>query len=195
MKILKTFDATPVAMVLSFYDGRFEYVTPALLNILGYTNKEIYQQGLTITHPDDIALSNQLRLQLEADPFTPVVIEKRYVHKSRAVITSILTMVAQPSENGKIQRFIAQIVNVTEQKRIENALQLFRTLVHHSNDSMFVIDPFTSIILDANKQASDDLGYSNDELLKLQMTDIMDSMRHKDSCQKYVTDLRCSPKK
>jgi diguanylate cyclase (GGDEF)-like protein/PAS domain S-box-containing protein len=193
--LIKLFDATPVAMLLSLCDGSFEYVNPALLNMLGYTSEEIYQQGLTITHPDDIAESNLIRLQLQADPFTPVVLEKRYLHKSGAIITGIVTMVAQPSENGKIQRFIAQVVNISEQKRIENALQLFRTLVLHSNDSIFVIDPITSIILDANKQASDDLGYSNDELLKLQMTDIMECMQDQDSWQKYVADLRCSPKK
>lgn len=52
-QLLRVFDATPVPMVLSRPDGRFEYVNPALLELLGYNKEEIYQPHIIISHPDE----------------------------------------------------------------------------------------------------------------------------------------------
>jgi PAS domain S-box-containing protein len=48
----------------------------------------------------------------------------------------------------------------------------FRDLVDASNDAVFVIDPGSARIVDVNRQASDALGYSRDEVLRLHVFDV-----------------------
>ena len=162
------FDATPVPMALSRPDGSFEYVNPALMNMLGYTEQECYSKDLILSHPDELPINRQIRQSLLEDPFTPITIEKRYLHKSGKSIPALLTIVAQPNAQGAVQRFIAQIVSLEKQKQTENALQLFRTLIQQSNDAMFVVEARTGRLLDVNEAAVDSLGYSLDELLTKQ---------------------------
>lgn len=184
------FDATPVPMVLSRPDGSFEYVNPAFLDMLGYTEQECYADGLIISHPDDVALNRQVRQSLMKRPFTPVIVEKRYLHKSGKVIPALLTIVAQPDEQRRVHRFIAQIVNLEQQKQTEHALQRFRTLIQQSNDAMFVIRAEDARILEVNNKVSEVLGYSQEELLTLCIMDIEATLSSLAQWQSHIDHVR-----
>jgi len=184
--VKKIFDITPVAMVLSRIDGSFEYVNPALLNLLGYTEQEIYRKDIIISHPEESQINAEIRHKLQTDPFKPITIEKRYITKSGHVIYGMLTMVAQPDDYGKVKRFIAQIVDLTESKKIENTRKLFRTLIDHSSDAIFVIDPDTAKFLDANNTACINLGYSYNEIRELGVIDIEAILPDNFSWQRHV---------
>ena len=190
--VVKIFDATPVATVLSNIDGSFEYVNPALLSLFGYSEAEIFQKNVIISHPDEAKINETIRQKLQADPFTPITIEKRYIHKSGKVISGMLTMVAQPDGNGGILRFIGQIVDLTERKKLENTRQLFRTLVDHSSDSIFVIDPTNGLFIDANETACKSLGYSHSELRTLGVVDIETILPNNFSWQAHVESVKNS---
>jgi len=62
--------------------------------------------------------------------------------------------------------------DVTERRRADQSLKLFRTLLDQSNDSIEVIDPDTLRFLDCNASAHRDLGYSREEFLSLTVYDI-----------------------
>jgi PAS domain S-box-containing protein len=62
--------------------------------------------------------------------------------------------------------------DITERKRAEESLQLFRMLIDQSNDAIEVIDPETLRYIDINGRACVDLGYSRDELLSMRVYDI-----------------------
>ncbi len=62
--------------------------------------------------------------------------------------------------------------DITERKRAEEALTLFRTLVDRTNDAIEVLDVETGRFLDMNERACLDLGYSREELLSLTVFDI-----------------------
>jgi PAS domain S-box-containing protein len=62
--------------------------------------------------------------------------------------------------------------DVTERKRAERSLRLFRMLIDESNESVEVVDPGTLRILDVNQKACSSLGYSREELLCLRIPDI-----------------------
>ncbi len=71
--------------------------------------------------------------------------------------------------------------DVTERKRAEKSLQLFRMLVDHSNDAIEVVDPETLRFIDINGRACIDLGYAREELLSMRVFDIdpnLDESRH-----------------
>ena len=189
------FDATPVPMALSRPDGSFEYVNPALMNMLGYTEQECYSKDLILSHPDELPINRQIRQSLLEDPFTPITIEKRYLHKSGKSIPALLTIVAQPNAQGAVQRFIAQIVSLEKQKQTENALQLFRTLIQQSNDAMFVVEARTGRLLDVNEAAMDSLGYSLDELLTKTVMDIEETLSTPDDWQRMLDIFRRERKK
>jgi PAS domain S-box-containing protein len=63
--------------------------------------------------------------------------------------------------------------DVTERRRSEESLRLFRMLIDQSNDAIEVIDPETLRFIDINGRACLDLGYSREELLSLSVYDIV----------------------
>ena len=74
--------------------------------------------------------------------------------------------------NGKIGGLLIFSEDITERKRAEEGLRLFRTLVDNSIDAFEVIDPATGRILDASKIDCAELGYTREELLKLTVFDL-----------------------
>ena len=62
--------------------------------------------------------------------------------------------------------------DITERRRAEESLQLFRNLIDQSNDAIEVIDPITFRFIDCNETAYRTLGYSREEFLSLTVFDI-----------------------
>src|SRR5580698_1895784 len=73
---------------------------------------------------------------------------------------------------GGVARVACIMEEVTEFKRAEQSLALFRTLIDQSNDAVEVIDPETLRFIDINEKACNDLGYTRQELLALTVYDI-----------------------
>jgi PAS domain S-box-containing protein len=74
--------------------------------------------------------------------------------------------------NGNVRGAMGVFVDITERKRAENSLRLFRMLVDQSSDAIEVIDPETLRLIDINGRACTDLGYSREELLSMSVYDI-----------------------
>jgi len=62
--------------------------------------------------------------------------------------------------------------DITDRKRAEESLKLFRALIERSNDAIEVVDPETGRFLDVNETGCADLGYSREEFLSLRVSDI-----------------------
>ncbi|WDE10109.1 EAL and GGDEF domain-containing protein [Thalassomonas haliotis] len=163
--LLRVIDAMPIAMVLSRVDGSLEYVNPALKQLLGYPDDEIYQPDVVISHPASMTINKTIRQHLKDDPYNPVIIEKQYLHKSGSIISGLLTMVAQADNKNNIKRFIAQIVDLTQLKQTQASLFLFKTLLDNSNDAIYVVDLQSKLFIECNQTACRQLGYSRDELI------------------------------
>jgi PAS domain S-box-containing protein len=76
------------------------------------------------------------------------------------------------AEDGTLRGCVGTTQDITERKRTEGSLRLFRSLVDHSTDAIEVIDPETGRFLDVNEKGCQDLGYSREELLALSIFDI-----------------------
>ncbi|MDG5817496.1 PAS domain S-box protein [Natronococcus sp. A-GB7] len=92
---------------------------------------------------------------------------------------------AYPSETGLSVYFR----DVTERKERERELELFRTLLDHSNDVVLVIEPESGRILDANETACRRLGYDRNELLELSVPDIERRFADIDDWRAHVEDV------
>jgi len=190
-KMKRIFDATPVPMVLSRPDGSFEYVNKAMLNLLGYSKSEIYQTDIIISHPDNFEANKTIREHLRNDPYSSVVIEKKYLHKSGKTIEGLLTLTAEPDEEGAIKRMIAQVVDLTEQKKTDASLLMFKTLLDSSSDAIYVIDSKSSYIIECNQPGYLTLGYKRDEVVgKLKVSDINPKMARKGAWKKLTNELK-----
>jgi PAS domain S-box-containing protein len=75
-------------------------------------------------------------------------------------------------ERGHIVKLRGTAQDITERKRDEESLRLFRALIDQSNDSIEVIDPETFRFLDVNERACLDHGYSREEFLSMNVFDI-----------------------
>ena len=63
-------------------------------------------------------------------------------------------------------------IDITKLKTAEKKLLLFNEVVDNSNDLIFVVNPASSKILNANNHASLSLGYSREELINKKVADI-----------------------
>jgi len=81
---------------------------------------------------------------------------------------------------GKIVGLVGTGRDVTERRRAEEELRLFRALVDQSTDSFEVIDPETGCFLDINECGCVELGYARGEFLGLTIFDVDPSMSRAD---------------
>ena len=179
-------------MVLSFPNGKLEYVNPALKEMLGYEGEHIYADDVVITHFDDIEINEDIRERLTLDPFTSIQIEKRYQHRLGHAIYAQLNIVAQADDkdDSVVKRYISHIIDLTEIKKADAAEILLNHLVNQSNDAIYVVDPKFCQLLNCNHLAYRRLGYSKDELLKLTVPQIMPNLRINDSWQEHVQSIQ-----
>jgi PAS domain S-box-containing protein len=75
-------------------------------------------------------------------------------------------------------------------EKAERELDLFRNLIDKSNDSIFIIEPETAKILDANYKACITLGYGRPELLNLTLFDIGEHIPDNSAWIDYVGKVR-----
>ena len=85
-----------------------------------------------------------------------------------------VTTSALRDSDGEVIAGIEVVRDLTERKKAENELRLFRNLINQANDAIFVIDPATGRFLDVNDKACSNLGYDREELLGLTVLDVDD---------------------
>ncbi|MGO9318037.1 MAG: PAS domain S-box protein [Terracidiphilus sp.] len=123
------------------------------------------EQALARIHPEDF------------DKFQRSTInEKGYLESEYRIVLPDGTLKyvfgsAHPvlDRNGEIAEVVGVIVDITERKRAEEALResetRFRTFVDHAADAFFMLDFEQGTILDVNRCACEDLGYTRQELI------------------------------
>ena len=116
------FDGAPIGMALVGIDGRWLQVNPALCEIVGYPRAELLTKTFQdLTHPDDLEAQLEFMHEVLADEMASYSMEKRYFHADGDAVWVNLSMSLVRDDGGAPLYFVAQIEDVTERKRVEEA--------------------------------------------------------------------------
>ncbi|MGC2467088.1 MAG: PAS domain S-box protein [Candidatus Acidiferrum sp.] len=163
----KIFENIPATIAFIGQDGHLELVNPEWERTLGWTLEEIRKQNLDLLadfYPDP-DYRKKMRDLIAAS--TGEWTDRRVRAKDGRVIDLVVAVVHLSDGSS-----IAIGRDITERKRAEQSLLLFRMLIDQSNDAIEVIDPETLRFIDINGRACLDLGYSREELLSLSVYDV-----------------------
>lgn len=121
---------------------------------------------------DRAVFESEIQYKLE-ESFAGKVVqyEMSYKYPERGQRELLISYFPIAGQEG-VDRVACVLRDITEKKKAERALKLFRTLIDHSSDAVGVVDPETGRFLDVNEKACRDFGYTRDELLSLSVSDI-----------------------
>jgi PAS domain S-box-containing protein len=139
------FDLSSIGMTQVSPEGRYLRVNRKLCQMLGYSEQEMLHLTLhQVTHPDDREFSAATLNASFADGSKEYSIEKRYVRKDGAIIWVVINWTAVPDAEGRLLRTVANIQDITDRKRAEEALRAkeaqLRAILDNSTAVVFVKD-------------------------------------------------------
>lgn len=165
----ETFENAAVGVAHIAPDGRWIRVNRRVCGLVGYSNDELARKSFQeITHPEDLDSDVWHVRRLLAGDAESYSIEKRYLHKKGSVVWGNLTVSVARDAAGKVEYFIAVVVDITERKAQQLALERsearLRRIFASNVVGMIRWDLDRSLILDANDEFLNMTGYSRDDV-------------------------------
>jgi PAS domain S-box-containing protein len=156
-KFRSIYENSSVGKSMTSFDGVLK-ANKAYCEMLGYSEEELNSiNWKTITHKDDIQFDQEkvdliLSGEKEFDSW-----EKRYIHKDGHIVWVNITSTLLRNSSGKPLFFIAEFRDISKRKHAEIALreseERFKILFEKAPDAMFLADPETRKIVEANEAA------------------------------------------
>ena len=143
-------------------DGRFIAANLALQKMLGYTEGELQGRTLSdITHEEDRA-ATEARIQEGHEGQRRVYrVEKRYLRKDGAIMWADVSLVFVPASGSNSAFFSAVIIDRTDRKRAEEALQKAQVELAHATRVMTMGEITSSIAHEINQPLGAIVNYGN----------------------------------
>lgn len=161
-------------------DYMFKYANQAVSDIFEYSAEEMLNWGpkecySRIVHPDDMAfVMEQARRRHVGEKGVVVNYAWKAITK-RGKTKWVETYSKAISFGGKGADLVTMI-DISDSRRAEVALRKseasYREIFDAANDAIFVHDPETGAILDANRRMCEMFGYSQGEVRKLSVDDL-----------------------
>ncbi len=125
------FDHAPIGMALISLQGKWRKVNQPLCDMIGYAESELLAtSSQRLTHPDDLAIDQTFVQLVLADQLKTYQMEKRYFHKEGHIVPVMLSSSLVRNADGKPLYFIAKIEDITQRKKMEEALFAEKDLAH-----------------------------------------------------------------
>ncbi|WP_108482033.1 PAS domain-containing sensor histidine kinase [Oceaniglobus ichthyenteri] len=158
-----SFDNSTVGNAVIGLDGAILQANRALCDLLGYPEEKLLCLDFqSITHPDDLQGDlNQLEL-LKTGEIPSYQIEKRYIRANDTIMWGLLSVGIVRDAAGNPDHFISQIVDITEQRRLNEMKSEFVATVSHE-----LRTPLTSILGSLDLMSSMDEETFSDDVQRL----------------------------
>ncbi len=137
--IFKTlFENSVIGMSITSFDGMI-LTNAAFRLMVGYTEEELASlKWMNLTHPDDIALDNQMAKSLMSGERESCRWQKRYIHKNGNIVYVDISSVIHRDENGKPLFFTTTVSDVTAQVTLKNRLAESEAMIQESQKIAFL---------------------------------------------------------
>ncbi len=120
----RSFDYSGIGMAIMSTEGKWVDVNQALVEMLGYSREELLDLSFqSISHPDDIEISNKMLDETLNGVRQHYSLEKRYLNKSGETIWVRLNVSAVLDSDGVPLNVISQIENITESKTLSRDMK------------------------------------------------------------------------
>jgi PAS domain S-box-containing protein len=130
-ELLCYFEQPLVGMLSSNLKKKSLHINQRFCDIVGYNKEEmqILDWG-KITHPDDLVIDQVYFDQVIRGKIDSYEMEKRYIHKDGHLVYVHLAVNGVRDEQGQIDYFIAMVLDISQRKQVEQALEANRILLH-----------------------------------------------------------------
>jgi diguanylate cyclase (GGDEF)-like protein/PAS domain S-box-containing protein len=161
------FDNAPIGMALISLEGNWLKVNQSLCDIVGYSEPELLATRFQdITHPDDLDIDQTFVQLVLADQLKTYQMETRYFHKDGHTVPVMLNSSLVRNTDDKPLYFISKIEDITQRKRMEDALfaekDLAQTTLESIGDAVITTDAGANVTY-LNPMAERLTGWSNKE--------------------------------
>lgn len=187
------------ALIVIGPDATIKEVNQATLDLLGYEENELVGQ------PIETVLGKEEELSFEKSALDSLAkkeiarnVEGTYRSKVGRKIPVLLSGSIM-RDNGKIEGFIFLARDVSERKRVQEALQKsgerYRAIFEQAVNSIVLVDAESGTLVEFNDRAHENLGYTRQEFKKLTIPDfeVIESVqevgRHIERIIKKGTDM------
>lgn len=171
-----TFEQAAIGISHVGIDGKFLRVNDKLCDIVGYTRDELMKLSFQeITHRDDLDLDLTQFNQVLTREIEEYSMEKRYIRKDRSTAWINLTVSLVRSATGTPLHFISIVEDISEKKRTAEGLKKnetrFQNVIETAMDGFCRTDG-SGHFLEVNRAYCQMIGYSQEELLLLSISDV-----------------------
>ncbi|HSP02148.1 MAG TPA: diguanylate cyclase, partial [Acidimicrobiales bacterium] len=113
------FDGSPVATAVVDLAGRFVQVNDALAMICGRTADDLVGRTFAeVTHPDDLAVDEELLAEVRSGRRGGYQMEKRFVHRAGHEVWVELTVSTVRDAAGAITHFVSHVEDISGRKAL-----------------------------------------------------------------------------
>ena len=169
---------SPIGIATSYIDKHFLSANDAFCKILGYTEDELRKLTFKeITHPEDMEESAARMEDLETGRISSFTLEKRYIKKDGSVINGKIMVSATRDQKNRPTLFIAELEDISEQKKKERELKEERKKLETITQSIgagFVVISKDFHVLWANKFIKEYKGDIEGKLCYATLNDLSD---------------------
>lgn len=171
------FAAAAQGMALVSLEGRWLETNDALCEMFGYSRDALLELDFRrLTHPDDLASDLDLMADLLAGRKQRYQMDKRYFHRTGAVIHAHLSMSLVHDAMGQPLHFVVQVQDFTEryqaQRLLHESEQKFRSVLEHTYDAFVACDD-TGVIIDWNQAAEATFGWTQSEVMGKRLDEVI----------------------
>jgi PAS domain S-box-containing protein len=161
------------SVAIADLDGKVLEANPACLRLYGYTIENVKGVNLTdVVAPEDRSAAADAMASLRAGRLVTKTFRMRRKDGTRFVVDLVASVLTVGGE----RRIMSVTRDVTERVRAEQARSqselMYRAVFESANDAVF-IESVDGRILDVNRNGCELLGYTRDELVKRNVSDLV----------------------